>query len=455
MDEKDQKPITINDILDQMTKTPATPNQGVFSPRPNLSPPQPIPIPTVPPRPIQQEPQAPKLQVEIKLPSLGKTSENKLISPQSQVPTESKLKLSIRTMVSDLEKIRRGQKPLGEEVGKDIKPSLPTPSVSAFLPVAPRPTPKLPSSTQPLSEEHYHPEKIISREKADTNKVKEKEELPAFLGANVPKKVSKSQEEKIEYGLIAKVIGSGMTTGIVSTVGLALVAYFTISYFFFSQEEVIVPTPAPPIISQTPIAEINEINIIFSDVDMLDFQLPLQKESAIPSIKSFINEQVVEKQELQRLNITSQSGNTILFNEILENLTTSFPSELEDFLKTNNIVLVYGQKESFAIDSPSDKRLVFIVEINDADRVLEIMRAWEPTLSNDLEKIFDLDVIKEISSDFLDNERRGIKIRYKNFSLPDRSIDYSIVSSLRGRDYLIITNSRESMYSPADKISGL
>lgn len=423
MEERDPKPITINDILDQITKTPATPI----------------------PKPIIPVTQTLKPQAEIKLPSLGKISEKESPSSQSIAPTESKLKLSIRTMASDLEKLRKGQKPLGEEVGKDItlqKPVQQTPQTIPKPPVTATLTPKPPEPTQPIAERHYHPEKVISGE------------LPAFLDANPPKKVTKPQEERVEYRLIAKVISSGLTTGVVSTIVVALLVYFVISYFFFNQEEVIIATPTPVSTSPTPTAEINEINAIFSDTFALDFQLPEQRENTTSNLKSFINNQVLGKKQFLRLNITDQTKQTVSSEEILRVLTASFPPELENYTKNDNAVLVYGQEELLTIDSSSDKRLVFIVEISDDEKVLEIIKKWETTLPNDLKEILDLDVTKESTRNFLNNERHGVQILYKNFPLPDRSIDYSIVSSLTGRKYLIITNSRESMYSPADKIRG-
>lgn len=472
MEDKDPKPITINDILDQITKAPATPNQGVDSPRPNIpSSPTPAPRPNdgapILPKPSSQ---ILKPQTEIKLPSLGKPKEQEKDLPYSQstTPTGSKLKLSIRTMASDLEKIGQGQKPLGEEVDRDIvmpkiSPSTPPTSTSPIIPTI-QAIPRSPSPIKPPIENHYHSEKVISKGKTDTNKSQEKEGLPSFLDANILKKSSKPPGEKVEYGLIVRIISSGIATGIISTVVLALVAYFTISYFFFNQEpEISIATPTPTIsTSPTPTIEVNELNNIFSDVLTVDFQLPEQKEDVIPNIKSFVSAQTLEKKGFRRVNIINQSGQTVLFDEVLENLATSFPLELENFIKPNNLVFIYGQEESFTdipiekrTDIPLDKRFIFIVEVNDPNNVAVIMRNWESTLPADLKDIFDLDTSKEASLNFLDNERRGVQIRYKNFPLPDKSIDYSIVSSLTGRNYLIITNSRESMYSPADQIRGV
>ncbi|OGM96821.1 MAG: hypothetical protein A2816_00375 [Candidatus Yanofskybacteria bacterium RIFCSPHIGHO2_01_FULL_39_44] len=476
MDEKDKNPITINELLEQMTKTPATPSQGVHSLRPNPptqpTPPQPTTLPKPaqsatsfqsrptpnqdirPLPPVQSKPttppplqksQPPSPQTRIKLPSLDKIVPKPTPS-QSEVATESRLKLSIRTMASDLDKLRKGQKPLGEEVGKEVvrpQPHLPPLPTAPATPIQPVKT--QPETRPPLTEEqHHHTERIIT-----------KEELPAFLGGTRPSKTYKPKEEKVEYGLIAKVIGSGLTTGVVITVVLALITYFMISYLFFNEEGVIVTTPTPITTTPPPNTGLNEINSIFSGVTTTSFAISDQIENTIPNLKVFIENQVLETKELKRLNITSQSGETLLFKEMLSLLTKSLPQELEDFIEENHMTLIYRQEELLSEDSLSNKRLVFIVNISDPDAVSKILKEWEPTMPNDFKNIFDLDLTQATSPNFLDNDRRGIKIRYKNFPLPDRSIDYSIVSSLTGRYYLIITNSRESMYSPTDKIRGL
>ena len=76
-------------------------------------------------------------------------------------------------------------------------------------------------------------------------------------------------------------------------------------------------------------------------------------------------------------------------------------------------------------------------------------------MPEDLKYMFNIEPGNSATPTFNSNEYKGVAIRYKNFSLPDRSIDYAIVYSSAGRQYLVITNSRESMYSPIEKITGL
>ena len=56
--------------------------------------------------------------------------------------------------------------------------------------------------------------------------------------------------------------------------------------------------------------------------------------------------------------------------------------------------------------------------------------------------------------EFLDTNYNGVSIRYKNFPYADKSVDYAIVTALNGKNYLVITGSREAMYGSIDKLKG-
>jgi len=486
MEEKNQKPLTVGDILDQLVKPSAI--QNLETSRPN-----PPPL-TLPPSPTTGT------SPGIRLPQLAKRPETPTGPSIPSVPQSPELRLSIRTMADDLARLKQGQKPVGLEVQKskaDITvppqklpppppirvavpqpppiqsratpPPLSRPPLRTFspppistrpapaipdLPPIPRPGTPPPISTLPTipskEPEHTHPEKIIS-----------KGDLPAFLGAPVlQKKAPKKLEERIEYGVLAKIISSGMTTGIISTIVVAVIVYFLLSYFFFNQEEAIVVTPTPTPTSIAPTPEINELETIFKSVPSVNFALPQDKEQTVGLFLSFIKNQTLVKKEFKRINFTpppEQTNRNINFTELLSWLSIEPPPSLANSLKTNNLTLIYGQEESFTgqTDSKIPTRIVFIGEAKDLNQILAIMREWELKMPNDLKNIFELDPAKQASSAFLENDRQGVKIKYKNFPLPDKSIDYAIVSSLTGRHYLILTNSRESMYSPTDKLRGI
>jgi len=79
-----------------------------------------------------------------------------------------------------------------------------------------------------------------------------------------------------------------------------------------------------------------------------------------------------------------------------------------------------------------------------------LMTDWEFTIENDLAGyLLIADTSKEASVNFLDNAYREVSIRYKNFPFADMTIDYAVIS-IDGNSYLVISGSRESMYSAID-----
>lgn len=483
MEEKDQKTLTVGDILDQLAKPSVIQN--------------PEPPPLRPLKPAQLTPQPSvgiKAPSEVKLPSLGAGSRPSFDQAGAPLPL-SEVRLSIRTMATDLARLR------GDKIAEPIlieKKISPQPSVPVFkkpevprvapLPPTPRPIPTptprplAPSVSVPLPKpverqleskkppappppsavlpalpplpkvpvtepEHHHQETILSTG-----------DLPAYLGAPMPsKKPKKAEDEKVEFGVLAKIISSGMTTGIVATVIVSIALYFLISYLFFQEEQVTPidsPTPAP---SQG-ILEVNELEAIFKGIQVINFMIPQDLKQATPSLKTFIQLQDLESKEFNRILFSSsgQVGQVMNLIQLFDTLAISYPKELKEVIKDNWATFIYGQTEVFS--SPSEgqasNKIIFISEVLDVDKATTLMKEWEATIAKDLSDIYDVDPKKESSLTFLDNDHDSIKIRYKNFPLPDKSIDYAIVSSLSGRHYLIITGSRETMFVPIDRIRG-
>lgn len=470
MDEKDQKSLTIGDILDQLIKPSVIQSQPeVSSPKPASS------LPSLTPKASPGG--------EISLPKLGQDKISPSTTDKEGISKPPELSLSIRTMRDDLERLKRGGTqpaieirkavlPPPKEIPKPIPPiappiSKPIPKIETqppkfptaqiqTPPVRPAPSPIKPPALPPIptapvpktEEQHYHKERVLSQE----------EILPPFLGAPIPKKVKKPTEEKVQYGLIARVIGSGMTTGIVSTIVLAGIAYAVIYFTFLKKDSGpdIIATPTPTNITATP--TINELETIFQKVSVVNLELNPNEQENLLNLKTFINNQVLAKKEFKRIDIsirTEQGTQILSFIDLLAKLSIPYPIELKNEVTNNNITLLYGQEEIFNEQSSIPKKIVFIVEIKDIAKVSEILKAWERTIANDFKDIFEFDPTKQASQNFLDNDRRGVMIRYKNFPYPDKSIDYAVFSSITGHNYLILSNSRESMYSPTDRISGL
>ena len=388
--------------------------------------------------------------------------QNQKITPPQQTPVPKSIPLVPQLIKPVLPPLPTPPRPAFKPTPAPTVPLTTRPSPSQSFKPSPRPTTQNqemvtppPLDTQPFitskDSEHHHKERIISTDS-----------LPGFLGEPVPKKTAKLPEEKVEYGLIARVIGSGMTTGIVSTVIVAVVTYFLITYFVFNQEEEIVLTPTPTQTGLAPTPIVNELETIFRATATDNFYTPESQEKTVPEFISFIKNKVLVKKEFRKVNFILPSGQVINktsgFTDILDILSVKYPANFKDMLNTNQMILFYGQEESFNDNLPASevpKRIVFIVEVEDISKILDLMRRWEPTIAQDIKDVLELDPTKRASQNFLDNQHQGTMIRYQNFPFPDKSIDYAVVSSLTDKHYLIITNSRESAYSPIDKIKGL
>jgi len=491
MDEKNNQTLTLDDIVHQLTKPSVIQGQDAGK---QIS----TPSSTLPQLPSQQP-----IPREVRLPSLGNESRT-VPSPETlskNPPTSQRVNTSllIRTMAQDIERLKMGQRPTPIEVKGAIQPSkqqnpvsVPTPkkiisedpSKKSILPPLPRPTlspktpilirpypvsPNLPSQKQTSSSlppvstgkpptkyfpEHYHREEIVG--KSDNM-------LPAYPGAPVPKKIVTPEKENLQYSVLARIIGSGMTAGITITITIAVVAYFLLSFLVFNTEEPILsPSPiATPQITQTP--EYNDLELIFKNVDSINFSLPINQVETVTNLKSFIKGADINQNEFKKINfiLSDSQVTTITFTDLLDRLSVRYPAALKDALKESNTTLMYGQGEILGeIDSLPDpglasKKFVLIVEVKDLAKATEILREWELTMPEDLRNVFNIEPSQAATPEFNSNEYRGVSIRYTNFPLPDRSIDYAIVHSLTGHQYLVLTNSRESMYSPVEKITGL
>ncbi len=331
------------------------------------------------------------------------------------------------------------------------KPSSEPPlKASISLPSIPSPGQSVPEQSQPPFSglpPHIHEEVEIS----------DKDLLPAFPGAPMPKKIPKKQEEKVEYRAIARVVSSGMVTGILGTVILAVVVYFALTFFVFKKEPLSLNSTTPTPVDQTSGSDDKGLETIFKSTPLINFNVPTDNKTTARELQSFMDGQNIDKKEFKRINFQIPGlapDQNPSFVDIMKSLAITPPPELKDIISKDNMVFLYGQEEVFGNEA-NLKRLVFIVEIKDSDKVQEVMNKWEATLADDFNEVFNIDPSKQASYTFLTNDHRGVTIKYKNFPLPDKSIDYTIITSLTGRHYLMITNSRESMFSPADKIKGL
>lgn len=461
MEEKDQNKLTVEDILNQLVKP------SVVGMPASKTPAQSVPYESgfssgsIKPKIL------PRTESNIKLPTL-KAGIDKFVPKPTETTTTSPLqpseiRLSIRTMADDIDKLKEGERPTGLEVSKTLNVERTQKDQKPLQVLA-----DIPSQIRPLESKLRLPEKLFPEKSSIPIKTPlpsiGKPPLQESLIARPPQKSSVAElvEEKVEYKAIVRVVSSGMTMGVLTTIIVAVAIYFLLSLFVFNQENITIPTFTPVSTTGVPIPEANELETIFNFISEVSFLFPESSQEVIPKFKLFVNNQAINKNQFKRVNF-SVPGQTEKpkFIDILKKLLINIPSELAGQMKNSNAVFIYGQQEIFDENGKSifgelgDGRLVFIVEVKNRDRTLEVMKSWELTMPSNLKDIFDLNILKEASLNFLDNKYQGVSIRYKNFPFPDRSIDYAVVTSLTGRYYLLIANSRESTYSPISKILGI
>jgi hypothetical protein len=157
---------------------------------------------------------------------------------------------------------------------------------------------------------------------------------------------------------------------------------------------------------------------------------------------------VLRKIEQENLSIKEENIN---FLDFLSLNKAFYPDDLKNYV-AESVLMEYNQSEFFDQEHVSPDptvRLVWVAKVTNSDNVKQIMEQWETNMADSLKDMFRIDPLKQASNIFLENNYKNILIKYKNFPLPDKSIDYAIVKA-RNQNYLIISESRESMYSTID-----
>jgi hypothetical protein len=137
------------------------------------------------------------------------------------------------------------------------------------------------------------------------------------------------------------------------------------------------------------------------------------------------------------------------------------PQQVLDALAADSVMLAYGQREVFNQagqvnpNAEVEERFIVVSEARESSFALQGLGIWEPTMVTDMQELFGLSATKESDPQFMNNSYQGAAIRYKNFPHPDRSIDYAVVSGTNGKSYVVITNSRESMFAAIEVLRGL
>ncbi len=216
------------------------------------------------------------------------------------------------------------------------------------------------------------------------------------------------------------------------------------AYFFFwrkspqpipppqQEEQHPVPeAPAPPEPLVPPASLIKEGNTI---------TLEYADTSQIPELLSQSLQRVLP-QGFTRVLAQSQQEYTST-KTILEAFSVVPPQELGDLLGDNTT--------PFVLFSNGKNHLGFVMEVNDPEQGLALMKSWEPTLERDTENLFGIMGEKGTGyvSFFRGTSYKQIPIRFQTLS----NKDFGIVYALSG-NRLVLAESLESMKALIDNIS--
>lgn len=135
------------------------------------------------------------------------------------------------------------------------------------------------------------------------------------------------------------------------------------------------------------------------------------------------------------------------------------PADITAALAEDWTVFAYGQTEIFGTDgaavvnAPLGTRPVLVLEVADASKANQAMQAWEGTdLATAAEKAFGYDRARALTEGFGSGTYRQIPVRYRNFPYADLSADWAVMLASNGKNYLIISASRESMFFAIDQL---
>ena len=409
----------------QPVSTSGGPSGATGSPTPRPSPVMPRPAPT--PAPLPKPPIIPIPAPVPAAPAPAKPSIPPVGGPVKEYQS------SIRTMKDDISTLKQGQKPAGVDVPRIIQPPAP-PSA----PVAPKP----PLPTGGPGQQFKMPSVNLGQAEKTGPLPQTKEPTPpAGKPAPVPQK-SQIYAPPLSMGGI-----SGSRNRLFGIIAGAVVLFGVLYWFLVlrvPEPEIVLETPTP-----TPVATpVQNLNSIFADATEIE---PVAQ---------------INGGEFRRDGqLFKTPGLKAKLLEIIEGVGGKYPTDIPGILGEDAMVLWYGQKELFdkkgqlKVEMLPERRLATINEIIDMASALQSLSSWESSMSEDLKFLLTTDKTPGynggmVAVDFMDNFYRGVGIRYKNFPYADTSIDYAIVNAPNGKNYLVITGSRESMFAAIDALMG-
>lgn len=361
----------------------------------------------------------------------------------SQVPQS--YQSNIRTMKDDLSNLKSGQQPQGVNIPRTIDPPKPTTPPLAPTPKA-IPAPPTKNSTAQMGQAQktaplpYMPATKVppSQSYSTPAPVKLPDVSSQMLVPEAPASAGNPKNRVILLG------------GIVVAAVVLVVAYW---YFMIRQSTEVVEATPIPTLSATPTATpIDVFESVFPNKSG-SITLPANGDPASAFQASLgllpVDPGKIGTVSVVNLSPVGSSSEDLSVLGLFDRFLIQYPVEFKSLVSPHSVILVYGQQETFdakgrPVANPSPtKRLVLVSEANSS--LVDSLKTWEASMTQALSGLLAFDKTKN-KGPFLDNSYQGASIRFKNFSNPDHTIDYTVMQ-YGGRSYWIMSNSREAMFA--------
>ncbi len=410
--------------------------------------------------PIAKDPDMPKVKPDLPPTTNPLTNQPPVARPAPSIPSvlpsrpqqpspvpapkaPADVKSFIRTMEGDIKSLKQGVTP------KSVEVMLPKPSA---LP----PLPQTQTGTPAPTAKPVIPTPTIRIGEAEKSRV-----LPGIRPA-VPSKTEQSKAIVIppkKAGFLSKsliitiavilLVGGGAYWFFVVKQGTEPVATTT-----FTPRPTLVPDPLKPLKTLFSLSNQASLPDSASLTDLASVRSAVFAAVTDDQIKNVF---IVPKSETDKSISFSEFTKRFLANQAVSG---SGSETLASSIYDENFGLISSlQEEKFdskgkpVPDAPVERRLALVVEVSGFSGAQNALNTWEANLPLDIRDLFELGS-QTSSQTFQDNSYREVPIRFVNFPNPDRSIDYAFITSVNGKQYLVIASSRAQMFSVIDTLLG-
>lgn len=364
-------------------------------------------------------------------------------------------------MGDDLSKLKAGQQPQGVNIPRKFdNPPAPAPKPAAPTPpTIPTPAKPVPSSMMPPSVKSAPLPSAPKPSPAPVPATPKSVQMPPVAGAMPPAKPSPEIKPGSQFYTpsAAKGASSGNRTMLFAGIAVAAVIFGGLYWYLVIRDsEEITETPIETFTPRPTATPVQDILGMLFPTQGGAIVLPVSGDPS-SAFSSAINAQPgVNPGTFVSIEVrggtSSASAQSFTISELLDRFAAPYPSQLKSVLGEDSKILIYGQKESFdskgrpIANGVPGRRLVLVSEVASASA--SILQGWEKTMSTDLANIMAITSAKN-TGPFQETNYQSNSVRFKNFSYPDRSIDYALVQQ-NTKTYLVLAGSREAMFAALD-----